>query len=52
MKENNKVYETLLEIKKELESIEINGYIRDPECFNNGLNVAIDLVNRYMETYK
>ncbi len=28
----------------EIENVEINGHIRDVECFNAGLNVAIDIL--------
>lgn len=37
----------LEKIKAEIEGIEINGYIRDVECFNEGINVALNVINKY-----
>jgi len=34
-------------IKAEIEQIEINGHIRDVECFNAGINVALNVINKY-----
>lgn len=34
-------------IRAEIEQIEINGYIRDVECFNAGLNMAVKIIDKY-----
>jgi Zn finger protein HypA/HybF involved in hydrogenase expression len=34
-------------IKAEIEQIEINGHIRDVECFRAGVNVALDVIDKY-----
>lgn len=34
-------------IKTEMEQIEINGHIRDVECFRAGINVALNIINKY-----
>ena len=34
-------------IKTEIEQIEINGHIRDVECFRAGINVALNVINKY-----
>ena len=34
-------------IRAEIEQIEINGYIRDVECFRAGINVALNVINKY-----
>lgn len=34
-------------IKAEIEQIEINGYIRDVECFRAGINVALNVIDKY-----
>lgn len=31
----------------EIEQIEINGHIRDVECFRAGINVALNVINKY-----
>jgi len=31
----------------EIEQIEINGHIRDAECFRAGINVALNVINKY-----
>lgn len=31
----------------EIEQIEINGYIRDIECFRAGINTALNVINKY-----
>jgi len=31
----------------EIEQIEINGHIRDAECFRAGINVALNIINKY-----
>ena len=35
-------------IRGEIESTEIVGHIRDVECFNAGINVALNVINKYM----
>ena len=39
---------TLDKIKAEIEQIEINGHIRDVECFTAGLNTASKIIDKYM----
>jgi hypothetical protein len=34
-------------IKAEIEQIEINGHIRDVECFRAGVNVALNVIDKY-----
>ena len=34
-------------IRAEIEQTEINGYIRDVECFSAGINVALNVINKY-----
>ncbi len=34
-------------IKDELEEVEINGHIRDVECFRAGLNTASKIIDKY-----
>ena len=34
-------------IRAEIEQIEINGYIRDVECFRAGINVALNVIDKY-----
>lgn len=34
-------------IRSEIEQIEINGHIRDAECFSAGINAALSVVNKY-----
>ncbi len=34
-------------IKAEVEQIEINGHIRDVECFNAGVNTVLNIINKY-----
>ena len=31
----------------EIEQIEINGHIRDVECFRAGINVALEIIDKY-----
>lgn len=35
------------DIKIEIENIEINGYIRDVECFNAGINTALKVIDNH-----
>ena len=37
-------------IKAEIEQVEINGYIRDVECFRAGLNTAVKIIDKYKES--
>ena len=37
------------EIRDGIEQIEINGHIRDVECFSAGINVALGLIDKYKE---
>lgn len=39
----------LVKIKDEIEQTEINGHIRDVECFRAGINVAINVIDKYIE---
>ena len=36
-------------IRTEIKSMEINGYIRDVECFSAGINAALNVINKYRE---
>ncbi len=36
-------------IRAEIDKIEINGHIRDVECFRAGLNVALNIIDKYKE---
>lgn len=35
------------DIKAEIEQVEINGHIRDVECFRAGINTALDIIDKY-----
>ena len=37
----------LNKIRTEIEQIEINGYIRDIECFRAGIDAALNVINKY-----
>ena len=39
--------EVLDKIIAEIEQIEINGHIRDVECFRAGINVALEIIDKY-----
>ena len=39
--------DVLDKIRAEIEQTEINGYIRDVECFRAGINVALNIINKY-----
>ena len=41
------VNNTLDNITAEIEQIEINGHIRDAECFNAGINTALNVIKKY-----
>ena len=34
-------------IRAEIEQIEINGHIRDVECFNAGVDTALKIIDKY-----
>lgn len=34
-------------VKAEIEQTEINGHIRDVECFRTGINVALNVIDKY-----
>ena len=34
-------------IKAEIEQIEINGHIRDVECFRAGINTTLNVIDKY-----
>lgn len=34
-------------IRNEIENIEIEGHIRDVECFNAGVNTALNIIDKY-----
>ena len=34
-------------IRAEIEQIEINGHIRDVECFRAGINIALNVIDKY-----
>lgn len=35
------------QIKEEIEQIEINGHIRDVECFSAGINAVLKIIDKY-----
>ena len=37
----------LNKIKEEIEQVEINGHIRDVECFRAGINTALNVIDKY-----
>ena len=37
----------LEQIRDEIENFEINGHIRDVECFRAGLNTALNVIDKY-----
>lgn len=39
--------DTLDQIETEIEQIEINGHIRDVECFRAGINTALNVISKY-----
>lgn len=39
--------EVLDKIRAEIEQIEINGHIRDVECFSAGINAALAIIDKY-----
>ena len=39
--------DTLDQIETEIEQIEINGHIRDVECFRAGINTALNVIIKY-----
>lgn len=36
-------------IRSEIEQMEINGHIRDVECFRAGINTALNVIDKYRE---
>jgi hypothetical protein len=40
--------QVLKQIKEEIEQVEINGHIRDVECFRAGINTALNVVDKYV----
>lgn len=40
--------DTLDKLRAEIEQIEINGHIRDVECFEAGINTALNVINKYV----
>lgn len=41
------INDVLDKIKAEIEQIEINGHIRDVECFRAGINTALNIIDKY-----
>jgi hypothetical protein len=39
--------DVLDKIRAEIEQIEINGNLRDVECFNAGMNAALNVIDKY-----
>lgn len=39
--------DVLEQIRAEIEQTEINGYIRDVECFRAGINTALNVIDKY-----
>ena len=44
---NAPTVDVLDKIKAEIENIEIEGYIRDVECFSAGINTALNIIDKY-----
>lgn len=46
--------DVLDKIRTEIEQIEINGHIRDVECFSAGINTALNVIDKYriIDKYK
>lgn len=42
--------DVLDQIRTEIEQIEINGYIRDVECFSAGINTVLNVIDKYNES--
>ena len=36
-------------LRAEIDEIEINGHIRDVECFSAGINTALNVIDKYMK---
>ena len=41
--------DVLDKIRADIEQIEINGHIRDVECFRAGINTALNIIDKYKE---
>lgn len=41
--------DVLEQIRAEIEQMEINGHIRDVECFRAGINTALNVIDKYRE---
>ena len=39
--------DVLDKIREEIEQVEINGHIRDVECFSAGINTALNIIDKY-----
>lgn len=39
--------DVLDKIRAEIENVEINGHIRDVECFSAGINIALEIIDKY-----
>ncbi len=44
--------DVLDKIRSEIEQIEINGHIRDVECFEAGINIVLNIINKYKKERK
>lgn len=47
--DRDRLLDTFDKMIDEIEQIEINGHIRDVECFNEGINVALNIIKKYKE---
>ena len=45
--ENAPTVDVLEQIRDEIENFEINGHIRDVECFNAGIRHALTVIDKY-----
>ena len=45
--EQDSILDILNKLKAEIEQTEINGHIRDVECFRAGINVALNVIDKY-----
>ena len=47
LEEQDSILDILNKLKAEIEQTEINGHIRDVECFRAGINVALNVIDKY-----
>lgn len=45
--DNQPTVDVFDEIRNEIEQVEINGHIRDVECFRAGINTVLNVIEKY-----